>query len=78
MTLPEDREYSSSPSVYRGSTPKGGGSLFTVNSYISSLILKTWKDEKNNFNTIRMFIMYHDSKCTMDTIRSGYVAPKNH
>ena len=27
MTLPEDREYFSSPSVYRGSTPKGGGSL---------------------------------------------------
>ena len=27
MTLPEDREYFNSPSVYRGSTPKGGGSL---------------------------------------------------
>ena len=27
VTLPEDREYFNSPSVYRGSTPKGGGSL---------------------------------------------------
>ena len=27
MILSEDREYSSSSSVYRGSTPKGGGSL---------------------------------------------------
>ena len=27
VTLPEGREYFSSPSVYRGSTPKGGGSL---------------------------------------------------
>ena len=27
MTLPEEREYFNSPSVYRGSTPKGGGSL---------------------------------------------------
>ncbi len=27
MTLPEDREYFSSPSVYRGSTAKPGGSL---------------------------------------------------
>ena len=27
MTLPEKRKYFNSPSVYRGSTPKGGGSL---------------------------------------------------
>ena len=27
MTLPENRGYFNSPSVYRGSTPKGGGSL---------------------------------------------------
>ena len=27
VTLPEEREYFNSPSVYRGSTPKGGGSL---------------------------------------------------
>ena len=27
MTLPEDREYFNSPSVYRGSTAKPGGSL---------------------------------------------------
>ena len=27
VTSPEDREYFNSPSVYRGSTPKGGGSL---------------------------------------------------
>ena len=27
VTLPEDRKYFNSPSVYRGSTPKGGGSL---------------------------------------------------
>ena len=27
MTFPEERKYFNSPSVYRGSTPKGGGSL---------------------------------------------------
>ena len=27
MTLPEGMEYFNFPSVYRGSTPKGGGSL---------------------------------------------------
>ena len=27
MTLPEDREYFNSPSVYRGNTAKPGGSL---------------------------------------------------
>ena len=32
----EDQEYFNSPSVYIGSTPKGEGSSFAVNLYISS------------------------------------------
>lgn len=34
--------------------------------------------KKNNFNTIRMFIMYHDSKCTMESKCCGYVIEKSH
>ena len=41
MTLPEDREYFNSPSVYRGSTAKPGGSLkndFWDNPVLTDLI----------------------------------------
>ena len=38
MTLSEDREYFNSPSVYRGSTPKGGGSL--RNDFLDSPLYK--------------------------------------
>ena len=41
MTLPEDREYFSSPSVYRGSIPKGGRSL--KNDFWDSPIKSTRK-----------------------------------
>ena len=34
MTLPEDRKYFNSPSVYRGSTAKPGGSL--KNTFLDS------------------------------------------
>ena len=45
----EDQEYFNSPSVYRGSTPKGGESWFTVNLYISSLILMVLLFDKLRF-----------------------------
>ena len=35
--LPEEREYFNSPSVYRGSTAKPGGSL--KNDFLDSLVL---------------------------------------
>ena len=41
----EDREYFNSPSVYRGSTPKGGGGSFAVNLYISSKDYSCYKDD---------------------------------
>ena len=55
MTLPEDREYFNSPSVYRGSTPKGGGS-FKVAFWTAPFLFFV-------FSTLFAFLSYYSYHC---------------
>ena len=67
MTLPEDREYSSSPSVYRGSTPQGGGSL--KNDFLGQPILFYFKIQDKIVHYCNIIVYFVESIYVNESIR---------
>ena len=67
MTLLEDREYSSSPSVYRGSTPQGGGSL--KNDFLGQPILFYFKIQDKIVHYCNIIVYFVESIYVNESIR---------
>ena len=67
MTLPEDREYSSSPSVYRGSTPQGGGIL--KNDFWGQPILFYFKIQDKIVHYCNIIVYFVESIYVNESIR---------
>ena len=67
MTLPEDREYSSSSSVYRGSTPQGGGSL--KNDFLGQPILFYFKIQDKIVHYCNIIVYFVESIYVNESIR---------
>ena len=67
MTLPEDREYSSSPSVYRGSTPQGGGSL--KNDFWGQPLLFYFKIQDKIVHYCNIIVYFVESIYVNESIR---------